>query len=118
MSDNVFEEFGLDPSDPDSIDELIDTCNPTVSWDDDQLQSALSDIEKEFGISFDVKKQTKRLDENDFVNNDITITVSNCHLNDRYLCDGEGIVYKGSKRYKEIQDEIDMGVGFDDNYRF
>jgi len=26
--DNVFEEFGLDPSNPDSIDKLIEICNP------------------------------------------------------------------------------------------
>ena len=107
MSDNIFEEFGLDPSDPDSIDELIDTCNPQVSWDDDQLQSALSDIEKELGMIFDVKKQTKRLDINDIINDEITITVSNCHLNDRIYTDEGDIVYKGSKRYQEELDEED-----------
>ena len=26
--DNIFEEFDLDPSDPDSIDKLIEICNP------------------------------------------------------------------------------------------
>ena len=116
MRDNVFEEFGLDPSDPDSIDELIDICNPTVPWDDDQLQSALSDIEKEFGISFYVKKQTKKLDINDFVSDEITITVSNCYLNDRiYTAEGD-MVYKGSKRFKKLQEEIDMEDYSDDIY--
>ena len=107
MSDNIFEEFGLDPSDPDSIDELIDACNPTVPWDDDDLQSRLNDIEKYFGISFYVKKQTKKLDINDLINDEITITVSNCHLNDRiYTAEGD-IVYKGSKRYQEELDKED-----------
>ena len=118
MSDNIFEEFGLDANDPNSVDELIDISNPKVYWDNSDLQSKLSEIEKEFGIFFGVKKETKRLDENDFVNDEITITVSNCYLNDRFLCDGEGIVYKGSKRYKEIQDEIDTGVVFDDEYKY
>ena len=32
--DNVFEEFDLDPSDPDSIDKLIDICNPEEDEDE------------------------------------------------------------------------------------
>ena len=32
--DNIFEEFDLDPSDPDSIDKLIDICN--LQEDDDE----------------------------------------------------------------------------------
>ena len=32
--DIIFEEFGLDPSDPDSIDKLIDICNPEEDEDE------------------------------------------------------------------------------------
>jgi len=118
MSNDTFKEFGLDANDPNSIDELIDIANPVLYWNNSDLQSRLSDIEKEFGITFNVKKQTKRLDEQDYINDTITVTVSNCYLDDRFLCEGQGIVYKGSKRYQEIQDEIDAGGCFDDNYRY
>ena len=35
--DNIFEEFDLDASDPDSIDKLIDLCNPDEEEDEDDI---------------------------------------------------------------------------------
>jgi len=89
-----------------------------TDWEDDELQSDLDDIEVKYGVKIEVKKQTQKQDTKDLYDNKVTVTISNVYLSDRLGCDSEGVVYRGSKRYNEIQNEINMGVVWDDEYRF
>ena len=87
-----------------------------TDWHDDELQADLDDIEIKYGVKIEVKKQTQNQDTKDLENNRVTATISNVYLADRLGCDSEGAVYRGSKRYNEIQNEIDKGVIWDDDY--
>jgi len=78
----------------------------------------LDDIEVKYGVKIEVKKQTQKQDTKDLENNRVTVIVRNVYLSDRLGCDAEGAVYRGSKRYNEIQEEINRGVIWDDEYRY
>lgn len=87
-----------------------------IDWHDDELQSDLDDIEIKYNVKIDVKKQTQKQDTKDLENDRVTVTVRNVYLSDRLGCDAEGAVYRGSKRYNEIEEEIKKGVIWDDRY--
>ena len=89
-----------------------------TDWYDDELQADLDDIEIKYDVKIEVKKQTQKQDTKDLENNRVTVTVGNVYLSDRLGCDAEGAVYRGSKRYNEIQEEINRGVIWDDEYRY